>query len=410
MRLVDHVRQNQRSAFPVIWVVFFFQGMALGSWLPALTNMFASLGLSAWVPMAFMIPPLCAMISPVIGGALADQKVAADRLYAWASLVSALLLALSFWCLDVGLHPLWFMAVLLVNALVSAPTWGLLSTVSLRHLDPPEQRFPLVRVGATIGWIVGGLVVSYGLRADASPVAGYAAAVWRLLSALVAFGLPHTPPLGVVRDWRSRLGLDAFSLLKQRDHMVFFLVTGLYSIPISAFYMYGPEFLAVLGDRHPAGTMTVAQVLEIVSMLVLGSLLARHSVKAVLLWALGLSVLRFGMSAQAGVDGQLWWHIGGLALHGVCYTLYFITAQIFLDRRVEVGLKGQAQGLLMMVAGGVGPLLGSWFCGWLRERVVSDAGDGWPLYWGILSGMIAFCTVIFALLYKGLGRPQRARP
>jgi len=233
--------------------------------------------------------------------------------------------------------------------------------------------------------------------------------VARLLAGALAFLLPHTPPLGGATSMKSRLGLDAFSLLKHRDHCVFFVVTTLFSIPISAFYMYGPEFLKVLGDGRPTGTMTVAQLLEVVSMFLVGSVMTRFRVKTVLLWALGLSVLRFAMSAIAGLSGGIFWHIGGVALHGVCYTFYFITAQVFLDRRVDPGLKGQAQGLLAMASGGLGPLLGAVICGWLRTHCVGADGQGWALFWGILAAMIAGCFAIFAMLYQGRGRPPSNR-
>lgn len=392
----------------VLWIVFFFQGMALGCWFPSLTNTFGELGLSSWVPVAFMIPPFCALISPLIGGALADQRYAAEVVYRWLSLASAILLILAFLTLDLGLHPLWFMVLLGLHALASGPTWGLLATISLNGLVDPERKFPLVRLGGTLGWIAGGLVTSYLLHADASPESGYAGACARLVIVALAFLLPHTPPLGVIRGWRSRLGFDAFRLLRERDHLVFFGVTCLYSIPIAAFYIYGPEFLKVLGDPRPTGTMTVAQVLEIGCMIGLGSLLARYSVKTVLMWALSLSVLRFAMSAQAGVSSQILWHVGGLALHGVCYTLYFVTAQIFIDRRVDPGLRAQAQGLLMVVTAGVGSLIGTWFCGQLRSGLVQDNGEGWVAFWAVLSGMVAVCTMIFAIFYRGLGKPKRS--
>ncbi len=406
MRATNTAR-DPRGVFGVLWAVFFFQGMTLGCWFPALTNLFGGLGLSSWVPMVFMVPPVCAMIGPLVGGALADQRYAANRLYFWATLLCALLLVAAFLTLDAGWHPLWFLILLALHALLSGPTWGFLATISLQHLAEPERGFPLVRVGATVGWVAGGVLTSYVLKADASPVAGYAAGAVRLLSALPALMLPHTPPLGVMSGWRSRLGLDAFVLMKERDHLVFFGVTALFSVPITAFYMHGPEFLKVLGDPRPTGTMTVAQMLEVVSMLLLGSLLARHSIKSVLLWALGLSVLRFAMSAQAGVSGLIAWHIGGLALHGVCFTLYFVTAQIFLDRRVDPGMRGQAQGLLMMVSGGLGPLAGAWCCGWLRLKLVTADGQGWALYWAILAAMIAVCVGIFACFYRGTGKPRR---
>lgn len=390
--------------FAVLWVVFFFQGMTPGFWLPALTNILRARGLGEWVPAVFVVPPVCALISPLIGGALADQRMAADRLLAWSSLLSSLMLVAAFGCLDAGWHPAWFVGGLGLYSVFSGPSWGLLATVSLTNLSHGERQFPLVRVGATIGWVAGGLMTSYVLCADTSPMAGYASAVSRLLAGGLAFMLPHTPPLGGASSWKSRLGLDAFSLLKHRDQCVFFVVTALFSIPLQAFYMYGPEFLMALGDKHPTGTMTIAQVLEVVSMLLIGAVMTRFRVKTVLLWALGLSVLRFAMSAYAGMAGAIFWHIGGVALHGVCYTFYFITAQVFLDRRVDPGMKGQAQGLLAMVSGGLGPLLGSLVCGWLRTNCVETDGQGWSLFWGILTAMIAGCFAVFAMFYQGRGR------
>lgn len=404
-----HFRSDPRVIFTALWVVFFFHGMTPGFWLPALTNILRARGLGDWVPAAFVVPPVCALISPLIGGALADQRFSADRLFAWSSVICSVLLLATFGSLDAGWHPLWFISLLGLYSLFSGPTWGLLATISLTSLSHGEKQFPLVRVGATLGWVVGGLLTSYVMHADTSPSTGYASAAARLIAGLVAFALPHTPPLGAATSLKSRLGLDAFSLMRHRDHCVFFVVTTLFSIPLNAFYMYGPEFLKALGDRHPAGTMTSAQILEVASMLLVGTVMTRFRVKTVLLWALGLSAVRFGMSAYAGVHGQIAWHIGGIALHGVCYTFYFITAQVFLDRRVDPGLKGQAQGLLAMVSGGVGPLLGAVICGLLRNRCVTETGAGWDVFWAVLAAMIGACFVIFALLYRGRGRdPQRA--
>jgi MFS family permease len=204
------------------------------------------------------------------------------------------------------------------------------------------------------------------------------------------------------------LGFDAFRLLKQRDHCVFFVVTALFSIPLTAFYMYAPELLRFLGDAHSTATMTIAQISEVVAMLLVGWVMTHMKVKVVLSWALGLSALRFLMSGYAGASGLIDWHIAGIALHGMCYTFYFITAQVFLDRRVEPGLKGQAQGLLSLVSSGLGPLVGALVCGWLRVHCVGADGRGWMLFWGILAGMIACCLVIFALFYRGLGKRQPA--
>lgn len=402
-----------KRVFSVLWIVFFFHGMTPGFWVPAITNILTEMGLAWWVTLVFLVPPLCALVSPLVGGALADQRLSADRLLVWTSLVGACALGSAFWCLDQGWHPAWFLGLLAVNAMVSGPSWGLLATISLSHLSHGESRYPLVRVGATFGWVAGGLVTSHVLMADTSVMAGYAASVSKWVGALVAFALPHTPPLGqAARSWGERLGFGAFRLLRQRDHAVFFGVTALFSIPLTALYMFSPEFLRVLGDPRPTGTMTIAQASEVVAMLVLGTMMTRFRVKTLLLWALGLCALRYGMSAIAGWNGRIGWHVAGIAFHGICYTFYFITAQVFLDRRVDPHMKGQAQGLLGMVSNGLGPLLGALLCGWMRHIVVRPDGTGWDSFWGWLGAVIAVCFAVFALCYQGRqsvddGSPQR---
>lgn len=402
-------QENKRpdGTFGWLWLVFFLQGMTPGFWTPALTNILVARGLGEWVTLVFVVPPLCALVSPLIGGALADQRFAANRLLAWTSFLGAISLVMAFGSLQAGWNPWWFVGGMGLYSIFSGPIWGLLTTISLSHLENGERKFPLVRVGATLGWILAGLLTSFVFHADTTPVAGYASAATRLAGGLVAFMLPHTPPLGTGKSWRSRLGLDAFTLLRQRDHCVFFVVTTLFSIPLTAFYIYAPELLKVLGDQRPTATMTIAQLTEIAAMLLVGTVMTRYSVKVVLSWALGLSALRFAMSGWAGMTGAVGWHIGGIALHGMCYTFYFITAQVFMDRRVDPGMRGQAQGLLALVTSGVGPLIGALVCGSLRNHLVGDGLTGWAGFWNVLAAMIAGCLVIFLVFYRGLGKPGR---
>ncbi len=403
------MRSNWISVFTGLWAVFFMSGMAFGFWVPALTNILGALGLGAWVPMVFMVLPVCSLFSPLIGGALADQRVPANRLLVWSALMCSLAFVASYGVLQLGWHPVWFLVAISLSALSSGPLVGLLTTISMTHLTHGDRQYPLVRLGFTFGWVAGGLLTSFVLHADTRPVAFLGAAGAMFFAGMLAWRLPHTPPLGRAGTLRSQLGFDAFSLLKQRDHCVFFLVTAVFAVPLSAFYMYGPEYLMVLGGEHPAGTMSVAQILEVASMLGFATVMTRFRVKVVLLWALGLSALRFAMSANAGVTGWIGWHIGGIALHGICYTFYFVTAQVFLARRVDPGMRGQAQGLLSMVASGVGPLLGAYFCGWLRHHCVHEDGSGWATFWAILAGIIALCFLVFAVFYRGLGVPSDVR-
>lgn len=387
--------------FQCLWLASFFQGLSTGFWLPALTNILNAQEMGKWVGWAFAVPPVCALFSPLIGGALADERVSAQKLFAWCSLVGAVMLFLAFGALDAGFGPVWFLFLLAGYSIVSGPTWGLLATISMTHLGEGGRRYPLVRVGATVGWIAAGFLTSYVLRADASPAAGYAGAATRIACGILAFRLPHTPPLGLGKSWKNAFGLGAFSLFKHRDHAVLFTVTGLFSIPLVAFYMYSPELFEALGDKTPTASMTIAQWSEIAAMLLLGAMMVRYRLKTLLLWGLGLSALRFAMSGYAGLSGIVGWHTAGVALHGVCYTIYFVTAQVYLDRRVEPSMRGQAQGLLGLMAAGIGPLVGAFFCRWLRVVCVDESGHGWEMFWGVLATIIAACWLAFGLMYRG---------
>lgn len=401
----DAPSPGSKSVFARIWLVFFLHGMVPGFWFSILAIILNARQLGDWVALAYGVSPIAALISPLIGGALADNRVAADRLFAWLSLIGSVVLWATFACLDRGLPAWWFITLMFVYAVVMGPTWGLLTVISMSHLPKPERSFPLVRVGGTIGWMVGGLLTSKVLHADASPIAGYASAGVRVLCGLAAFSLPLTLPLGRSRSWKTLLGLDAFPLLKQRDHLVFYGVTALFSIPMTALYMYSSVHLRAFGDQHAASTMTIAQWSEIIAMFAVGAVMSRCRVKAVMAWALGLCALRYAFSAWSGATGLLGWHLLGISLHGVCYTFYFITAQVFLDRRVAPEQRGQAQGLLTLMAAGIGPLIGTWTCKWLYQGVVIDAA-GWQWFWGILSAMVLVCLLLFVTGYQG----QKPKP
>lgn len=387
--------------FPCIWIVFFFQGMAPGFWIPALTNILRAEGLPGWVAWAFAISPICSLFSPLIGGALADERIAAQKLFKWCSLFSAITIAFTFAALDFGLGPWCFFGGMAAYSLATAPTWGLLATIGLTHLTNGEKQYPLARLGSTLGWMLGGFLTSYALNADSSPISGYASALARLITFGFAFLLPHTPPLGVAKSWKSVLGFGGFTLLKNRDHAVLLIVTGLFSIPLAAFYMYSPEMFGALGDKTPTATMTVAQWSEVIAMIFLGYLMVKFRLKTLLMWGLGLSVLRFGMSGYAGLTGIFGWHLAGVGLHGVCFTIYFVTAQVYFDRRVDPSMRGQAQGLLGLMTGGIGPLIGALFCGWLRVVTVDENGHGWQNFWWILACIIGACWLAFGMLYRG---------
>lgn len=393
-----------------IAVCFFLVSAAPGMWYPVLPNILKSQGIEWVLPYAFAVGPLVALFSPLIFGSMADYRFSAQKLVGTLSLLGAGFLGMAFYALYAGWGAWWYLGFQVFNALLGAPMWALVSTVTLANVDDAGKKFPLFRVWGTVGWIAAGVGVSF-MGWDNSPVAGMAAAVVRVMFGLACFMMPDTPPQGDPSQgkpgWRRNLGLDALVLFKDASMRVFLLTTLLFTIPLGAFYMYAPIQLKELGDAHPAASMTLGQVTEIVAMLVLGWLLARGKLRWVLVGALVLGLARYGLFALAGWMGSLPWMWLGIAMHGPCYTFFYITGQVLVDRRVGPGMRSQAQALLGTIVGGVGGLLGSLFCGWYYA-FNKGLPDNWVFFWGGLAVAVLACLLYFVMCY-GSSRGKTGR-
>jgi MFS family permease len=381
------------------WIAigFFLLTAAPGMWYPALPNILKAQGIEWVLPYAFAVGPLASLFSPLIFGSMADYRFSAQKLVGTLSLLGAGFLGMAFYSLYMGWGAWWYLGFQVLNALLGAPMWSLVSTVTLANVDNAQKKFPLFRVWGSVGWVIAGLLVSW-MGWDSSPLAGIAAAGIRVIFGLSCYMMPDTPPQGKLEsgkpNWRKNLGLDALVLFKDRTMRVFLLTTLLFTVPLGAFYMYAPMQLMELGDTHPAASMTLGQIAEIFAMLVLGWLLAKGKLRWVLVSALLMGLARYALFAFSGWGGELIWIWIGIALHGPCYTFFYITGQILVDRRVDASMRSQAQALLGTLVGGVGGLVGSLFCGWCYAGTMGIP-HSWVFFWGILAVAVLGCTLYF---------------
>jgi len=399
-----------------IAVSFFLVLVAPGLWLPALPNILKIRGLEWVIPYAFAAGPLASLFSPLVFGSLADYRFSAQKIMGTLSLVGAVFLGLAFGSLEWGWGPWAYLGFQMINALIAAPMWALLSTVALTNLKNPEKSFPLYRVWGTLGWIFAGVTVSL-MSWDSSPLAGMAAMVVRIFLGLACFMMPDTPPQGTLESvektdtgekrrskWRQAFGLDALVLFKDKSMRVFLVTTMFLAIPLAAFYMYTPILLRSMGDVHPSATMSLGQVTEVVALLMLGGLLAKGRVRWVLVMALLFALVRYILFAFGGWTGGLWWVWLGIAMQGPCYTFYYVTGQMLVNRRVDPGMRSQAQALLGTLSGGFGACIGSLLVGWYYSMTILMV-DGWVFFWLGLAMIILGCIVYFLLGYQ----PQKRR-
>ncbi len=393
-------RANPRLEFAELSALFFIQWMGLAAWTVPLTLVLRAHGLQNIQPFAFATSAIAAFVSPLFFGAKADRQLAPTRVLRRLCTAAAVALALVSAAIQSGVNAVAVLALIQVYALCVAPTTSLSTAIAMAELRNAQREFGPVRAMGTIGWMAGCWLVSL-IGADTSTLAGYSSAMLWLALAAFTLLLPDLPPPYSPQPLTlsQRLGLDALALLRQPDHRVVFLTTALFSIPLAAFYPYMPSHLRDVGFTRPSAWMSLAQTTEIVTMFALGALLARWRLKWILLAGLGFGVLRFAFPAL----NTRTWLLAGVVLHGFTYTLFFATAQIYVNDRMDAAWRTRAQALLTLMMNGVGNLIGYLGCGAWFRACQQPAGTQWPLFWSGLAAAVAVVLIYFLIAYRGIG-------
>lgn len=365
-------------------LMFFLQFFIFGSWYVTVGNYMNAVGLSEVIHWAYTIGPISALISPFLLGRIADRYFPAEKVLGILNLLAGIAIGGASYV--GGTSAFLFIGLLLLHTICFFPTLGLASTLAFHQINDPEKDFPKIRAFGSIGWIVAGTLVSAVLLADETVIPIRIAAIASFVMGLYCFTLPHTPPTakpgsGTLRDV---LGLDALKQLRTRPFITFILAELLISIPLSTYYSFAPVYINAAGIERPAFVMSFGQMAEVVIMFFMPIVLIRLGVKKMIGIGFVAWVLRFVLFAGSAPDSIFWMIIGGILLHGICFDFVYIAGQIFIDRQVTPDMRGQAQGLLVMVRSGIGLMIGAQVSGWLFNSLLqSDASqlESWRLFW-----------------------------
>lgn len=387
-----------RREYVELAALFFLQSMATGMWMVPLGRVLAAHGLSALRPYAFATSATAAFLSPLVFGAMADRHASPVRVLRWLASASAATMALASWSIGKDWPPALVLALIQTYSVCAAPTGSIANTIIFARLHDSPRQFGPIRAMATLGWICGCWIIS-GINADSTPLAGYSGAVAWLGLAGFTHLLPSVeppPPSGPV-SFTERMGWDALVLLKHRDHRVVFVTAALFSIPLAASYPFAPQHLHQLGFERTAAWMSLGQITEIIAMFALAGLFARWRLKWIFAAGLVVGVLRYTLCA---LDRQLWLLIG-VALHGASFTLFYITAQIYLNERVDHAWRARAQALMSLMNSGVGNLVGYIGTGLWLGICTKGSAPNWTLFWNGLALLMVLVLVYFVARYGG---------
>ena len=389
--------------------MMFLQFFIWGAWYTTIAVYMTHHGMEKLTHWPYTVNPIAAIAAPFFLGLVADRYFATEKVLGVLHLLGgAVMLAVP----QATGTPAAFIMLLLFHNLCYMPTLGLANSLAFHHIQSQEQQFPLIRVFGTIGWIAAGLFISLvlgGLVAEvpertALPL--YATAGASILLGLYSFTLPHTPPPGAGQrvSLRSIMGLDALAQLGDRAFYVFIAASLLLCIPLAAYYNFTQLFLGGAGVTRIAATQSLGQMSEVVFMLLMPLFFVRLGVKRMLIVGMGAWVLRYALFAIAAPDAVFWLIIIGILLHGVCYDFFFVTGQIYVDKKSTPAVRGQAQGFLVLVTYGIGMLIGAQVAGNAYNRFLGGAGsltlEQWSSFWMLPAGFAAAVLVFFAAMFR----------
>jgi nucleoside transporter len=349
---------------------------------------------------------VAAIISPFFVGMVADRLMATERILALLHVAGGAVLFYA--SLQTSFGP--FYAVLLVYTLCYMPTLALSNSLSFRQMRDPGREFPPIRVLGTIGWIVAGLLIGT-LRLEPTSRPLQIAAAASIALGAFCLVLPHTPPMtrrGERATFSSILGLDALKLLGERSFAVFVLGSFLVCIPLQFYYAFANLFLNELHVTNAAGKMTLGQMSEIFFMLVMPWFFRRLGVKWMLLVGMAAWTARYALFAFGTHADLAWMLYGGILLHGICYDFFFVTGQIYVDRKAPADLRAAAQGFIAFVTLGVGMFIGSWASGKIVDMFAAPGGGhDWHSIWLVPAAGALVVLLLFALFFRAGEESER---
>lgn len=390
-----------------LFLMMVLQLAVWGAWAPKLFPYMGMLGFHPWQQ---SLVGSCWGIASVAGiffsNQFADRNFAAERFMAGSHALSGLALAAcafltSFWP---------FFAAYLVFSLLYVPTLSVSNSIAFANLKDPAKDFGAVRMGGTVGWVLVSwpFIFLLGAKADASQVRWIflVAAIVSFALAAYSLSLPHTPPKRGAAAADPLAWREAIKLLGVPFVGVLFLVTFIDSVIHNGYFVMADNFLThrvgIAGNLSMI-VLSLGQVAEMVTMFILGGVLARLGWKTTMIVGILGHAARFSVfaffadSVPTIVAVQL--------LHGICYAFFFATVYIFVDAAFPKDVRSSAQGLFNLLILGIGNVAASFLFPSLIAKWTDAAGE--VDYRSLFMVPTAMALVAILILAAFFRPPQR---
>lgn len=340
------------------------------------------------------------VFSPVIG-AVADRIANGERVLAGLNATVAAALLMAYF----STSPAGIFASLTLAMCAYMPSWGLTTTIAMRHSS--AESFPFIRVFGSLGWVCSAVFALsakyfFGTNIDGTATPLACAAAVALLAALLNLTLPATPPSGKNEKFSplDTLGFGALKILRDKNMAVLVVCEIIYTLAFSIYWMYG-SFLSSLGVENITPVLNLGQISEMLFMLALPFSVKYLGIKKTIILGLAAMCARYVASMFGYVSSAF--YISSICLHGLVFGFFVIAAQIYIGKKAPADIQAQAQGFFYFVFG-VAQIAGTFFSVWLIDANTTLSGAAASTNWHgvfLVEALISAAVLaLFAAAFK----------
>ena len=414
-------------------VLNFLEFAVWGAYLTSLGRYLGNIGLGNQIKWFFAMQGIVSIFMPTLMGILADRRMPAQKVLSMChGLAGIFMAAASFYCMGAG-DAVSFLPLFVLYSISVAffmPTIALANSVAYNALSQagmdPVKDFPPIRVFGTVGFICSMLATNWisfnEVAMQDSHTQLLSSGVLSLIMAAYSLTMPQCPVNRNQEQGKSfidALGLNAFSLFRDRQFALFFIFSTLLGASLQITNGYANTFISSFKDiagyadswgaNNANALISISQISETLCILLIPICMKRFGIKKVMLIAMFAWVFRFGFFGAGNPGGGVWMFILSCIVYGVAFDFFNISGSLFVNEHTDKGIRSSAQGLFMLMTNGLGASIGTWAAGLVVNHFVYDAATpDWSTAWYIFAGYALVVGILFALLFKDPDKQKAA--
>lgn len=435
-------------------IMNFLEYAAWGAYLTCMGRFLGSHGLGDNIGWFYSVQGIVSLFMPALMGIVADRWIPAQKVLSLCHALAGIFMIAACWYGVTAGDALQFAPLFtLYTASVAfyMPTIALSNSVAFNGLISngldTVKDFPPIRVFGTVGFIVTMWCVDLlGFQSTAYQFA--VSGGISLCLAAYSLTLPNCPIKekgGENKTLAQALGLEAFSLFKQKKMAIFFLfsmmlgmmlqVTNGYANPFLGSFEYFKDWTETFGVQHSNILISTSQICEALCILFIPFFLKKFGIKNVMLMAMFAWVFRFGFFGlgNPGFPGVILFILSCI-VYGFAFDFFNISGALYVDQETDESMRSSAQGLFMMMTNGLGATIGTLSAQAIVNKVVpkfdweelgvvrneadkidwaniaadkleaiqqaaQTAWEGWQTAWYIFAGFALVVAILFWIVF-----------